>query len=563
MDDPATLEGMKRAELQRLAKKAGIKANMKTDAIIQALRKLYEMDTLPSAEGTSCSEDTSTGDESAASASEYAGTSANEQQPEQTNCESTPPKKTVRKGRKGRKRTKASAKSATKTPEQKTATPAACSAPTQPSVAAKSNTPKAQGPTSSSNTLASAAELPLRRMTRSVTPKTESVAPATKITPAPVEPSVRRKTRSVTPKAQQGQPVVDVPVRRRRTYEIEQEQAAAQEATKKGPEADPEMKKAIMAELEQKAAEKLSLQSRIPKPRTVMNKPSKPITPGNKDWSRIHQAQFDKMESIDDYVARKRKRTETLSASVKRAKLTADETRVAVQSLTSHRTPQGSAAKIAKPVSRVRPSNLPFNSPKPSGIKRPGTKGRTSGPAPTSKAPAVKSVTFKVSRLKTPTRAAVLLAGGAEPKQKRKSTPGPRKSVSVIDTSAKKPVLDFASRKSIGESARDNRKSIGVATPFKFGQTATTPAADTVSKPMFDLKASLNKPLSYKPHTGKLKPLEVSTRFQATSNIQKAKANVLKKPTLKTRDNRRAGAKQNRANKRADTLMARRGISAL
>ena len=62
----------------------------------------------------------------------------------------------------------------------------------------------------------------------------------------------------------------------------------------------------------------VALQSKIPKPRS---KVIKPVTPGNKDWSRIHQTNFNKMESIDDYLARKRKRTDTLSASVKRAKV--------------------------------------------------------------------------------------------------------------------------------------------------------------------------------------------------------------------------------------------------
>ncbi|XP_022085918.1 nucleolar and spindle-associated protein 1-B-like [Acanthaster planci] len=564
MENSSALDGMKRAELQRLAKKAGIKANMKTDAIIEALRKHYQVESIPTTGRTSSGEDDTTGNESAVStSSESAGSSVNEGQVEQDKtCKGTPPKRVARKGRKGRKRTVAPTKNTAamttdKTPEQKSST----SAVKLPNLTVRSNTPRTRCSTASSTTLA-AGGVPLRRQTRSVTPKTGSTAPATKITLAPVETSVRRKTRSVTPKMDKDLPTAsaptDVPVRRR-TYEIEQEQAAPHEVAKKETTAqsDPDMKREILAELEQKAAEKLSLQSKIPKRKAVVAKSNKPITPGNKDWSRIHQAQFDKMESIDDYVARKRKRTEALSASVKRAKLIADEARAAVQNLTSHRTPQGSSAKVGKPVSRVHITNLPFGSPRPTGVKNRGTK------APVSKAPPTKSVTFKVSRLKTPTRASVLLVGGGEPRQKRKSTPGPRKSISVIDTSAKKPQFDLSSRKSIGESGRDNRKSVGaVTTPFKFGQSALTPAADTISKPAFDLKASLSKPLTYKPYTGKLKPLEVSTRVQATSNIQKAKANITKKPMLKTRDNRRAEAKHNRANKRANNLMARRGISA-
>ena len=69
--------------------------------------------------------------------------------------------------------------------------------------------------------------------------------------------------------------------------------------------------------------------TRIPKPRfgtKPATKVTKPVTPGNKNWAKIHAARMNKMESIDDYLERKRKRTETMCASVKRAKVRGLET---------------------------------------------------------------------------------------------------------------------------------------------------------------------------------------------------------------------------------------------
>ena len=60
---------------------------------------------------------------------------------------------------------------------------------------------------------------------------------------------------------------------------------------------------------------------------------------GNKDWAKIHQKQFDKMDSIDVCLEKKRKRTESISASVKKARLLAEQTKAAVNSLKSCMSP--------------------------------------------------------------------------------------------------------------------------------------------------------------------------------------------------------------------------------
>ena len=63
------------------------------------------------------------------------------------------------------------------------------------------------------------------------------------------------------------------------------------------------------------------------------------MLPGNKDWGKIHQRQFDKMESIDVYYAKKRKRIESLSTSMKKVKMMTEQMRSALTSLKKHKTP--------------------------------------------------------------------------------------------------------------------------------------------------------------------------------------------------------------------------------
>lgn len=62
-------------------------------------------------------------------------------------------------------------------------------------------------------------------------------------------------------------------------------------------------------------------------------------TTGSKNWTKIHQKQFDKMDSIDVYLSKKRKRQEDFTNSAKKTKLLLEETKEAITRLKSHKTP--------------------------------------------------------------------------------------------------------------------------------------------------------------------------------------------------------------------------------
>ncbi|RUS76111.1 hypothetical protein EGW08_016142 [Elysia chlorotica] len=193
----------------------------------------------------------------------------------------------------------------------------------------------------------------------------------------------------------------------------------------------------------------------------------RPVTPGSKDWTKIHKKAFSKFDSIDVYLEKKQQRKDLLSGSGKRL---------------NSALPKVGNTKIARPVSKPQQTVKPFV------------------PTVTS----VKKMTFNFGA--TPRSQARNPQTGAKASVKSNAF-----SASTNTSRLVTPATNTA-RKSVGSTNR--------ATPFKFtGGTTDSKLASTSAsqKSAFDLKASLARPLSWKPHTGKLQPLDFNTTTAATS----------------------------------------------
>ncbi|XP_070179462.1 nucleolar and spindle-associated protein 1-like isoform X2 [Littorina saxatilis] len=274
----------------------------------------------------------------------------------------------------------------------------------------------------------------------------------------------------------------------------------------------------------------------------------KTITPGNKDWEKVHKKQFSKLDSIDVYLEKKRKRAEELTASVKKARTVLHEVQEAVTKLKSKRTPSlgktGATQPFKPTVISTKKMNLNFGATVPS-TKTPGDRKSAASFKPT--VTSTKDANFNFGSFKTP------VTSKTETRQRTPTTASARKSVGT--------------RKSLGVSAA--RKSLG-ATPFQFtGNLNVSNACKSMSKPVFDLKASLARPITWKPHTGKLRPAD--TGYKSVTSASKPsvsnRVDIFKSAVNKTRltysrQDRRAATAAKRAESKNNLQMQRRGIRA-
>ncbi|XP_036591476.1 nucleolar and spindle-associated protein 1 isoform X2 [Trichosurus vulpecula] len=271
------------------------------------------------------------------------------------------------------------------------------------------------------------------------------------------------------------------------------------------------------------------------------------------NFKKIHEAHFKEMESIDKYIDRKKKRMEVLNNSVKELRILAKKANLTG---TPHSNSKKSSSKrVMSPVpQRGRPSST-FTpvSPRRSLRKSLGTANRS----------ILCQKPFKPSTLSTNKMNVRFSEATQDNEHKRSLTKTPaRKSpyVSMLDTEPKcQTVLVKNKEKEASQAKAEHTPAV---TPFKFtAEAVQTPVSN--KKPVFDLKASLSRPLRYEPHKGRLKPWgepKENIALNETTNRIDCHKKTYKQPRLQTREEQRRKHEQKRKEKKDGVLGTRRGL---
>nr|XP_046268368.1 nucleolar and spindle-associated protein 1 [Scatophagus argus] len=295
-------------------------------------------------------------------------------------------------------------------------------------------------------------------------------------------------------------------------------------------------------------APKMTKAGKIPRLQGVQkNKPLlKPVTP---NFKKLHEAHFNKMESIDSYVQRKTKQMETYRSSVRELKNLSDKTTV-----------QQADGKI-----QMKANRASIFSPVPGNKRAAEDKRRhtllSASKAPLNKPAGKEDAPFRPSVLST-RRINVRFSEATRDNEHKRSmvkTPARVSSCVTLSTPLKQ-TTDGAKSSSVKASTFSATKTPG---PFVFTGNTSISTTPGTQKAKFDLKASLSRPLTYKPHTGKLKPFgEPKENTAANQSLISANSHQknYKQHQVQTRDDRRAKHTENRKQKKASLLGARRGL---
>ncbi|XP_034273705.1 nucleolar and spindle-associated protein 1 [Pantherophis guttatus] len=286
----------------------------------------------------------------------------------------------------------------------------------------------------------------------------------------------------------------------------------------------------------------------------------KGISSTTPDFKKLHEAQFKKMLSIDEYIERKNKMMCNFSNAVNEIKIltkknkslkTSQKENLNTNSKQVHSSTRGLLLSPPSQKNRLSATGTPLklrrsirNSP---GTANKSIRSQKSSFSSTSLS-TTKNVRFsestkdneeKRSLIKTPSRKSWFL---------KNCTPDNQKSSECITSK------DFKGGATNCQTTETSTNS--AVTPFKIINQTVEPTS--TKKPVFDLQASLSKPLTYQPHKGKLKPWgKPGENHQRLYSHKKC----YKEPPLQTRDERREKHIQQRKQRKDQKLSTVRRLT--
>lgn len=371
--------------------------------------------------------------------------------------------------------------------------------------------------------------------------KLSDPAPATRCDPS----SPQSAAEGDTEVAASSPPCAALGAQKRKVSSTKDSDKRQTEAPQEAPGGEqPDIKAEAPVQSDTEKAPRVTRAGRIPRYQGLQQKNKPLLKPTTPNFKKLHEAHFNKMESIDTYVQRKTKQREASRSSVKKPKRLSGKSK-----------PQQVEGKAQGKANRSLASMF---SPVPT-AKRPAEDRRTLQPPPTK--PAVKEdAPFRPSVLSS-RRVNVRFTEATRDNANHKSlvkTPA-RASLGVISSTPKKQAAGGRKPRNVTLSTCSATKNPAA---FVFtGNTSMSTTPGTQKKSGFDLKESLSRPLTYKPHAGKLKVFGDNQENTAANKSLIANSHQnYKQHQVQTRGARREKHVADRKQKKESMLGARRGL---